>query len=96
MLTSELTVHMLKMYCKEGTSVALSSTALLLLLLLLLLKMLLRACEARALRARKTLTPRFTDFFADVEKKTDCFAVCSCFKSGQFNLPHKLRLYFLF
>ena len=22
----------------------------------------LRACEARALRARKTLTPRFTDF----------------------------------
>ena len=91
MLTSELTVHMLKMYCKEGTSVALSSTAL-----LLLLKMLLRACEARALRARKTLTLRFTDFFADVEKKTDCFAVYSCFKSGQFNLPHKLRLYFLF
>ena len=26
-------------------------------------------CEARALRARKTLTPRFTDFFADFEKK---------------------------
>ena len=26
MLTSELTVHMLKMYCKEGTSVVLSST----------------------------------------------------------------------
>ena len=25
--------------------------------------------------ARKTLTPRFTDFFTDVEKKTDCFAV---------------------
>ena len=23
----------------------------------------LRACEARAVRARKTLTPRFTDFF---------------------------------
>ena len=75
MLTSELTVHMLKMYCKEGTSVALSSTALLLLLLLLLLKMLLRACEARALRARKTLTTHFTDFFTDFEKKTDCFAV---------------------
>ena len=36
MLTSELTVHMLK-YCKEGTSVVLSSTTLLLLLLLLLL-----------------------------------------------------------
>ena len=29
-------------------------------------------CEARA---RKTLTPRFTDFFTDFEKKTDCFAV---------------------
>ena len=29
----------------------------------------LRACEARALRARKTLTPRFTDFFADFEEK---------------------------
>ena len=26
----------------------------------------LRACEARA---RKTLTPRFTDFFTDFEKK---------------------------
>ena len=26
MLTSELTVHMLKMYCKEGTSVVLPST----------------------------------------------------------------------
>ena len=25
--------------------------------------------------ARKTLTPRFTDFFTDVEKETDCFAV---------------------
>ena len=35
----------------------------------------LRACEDRALRARKTLTPRFTDFFTDFEKKTDCFAV---------------------
>ena len=35
----------------------------------------LRACEARALRARKTLMPRFTDFFTDFEKKTDCFAV---------------------
>ena len=35
----------------------------------------LRACEARALRACKTLTPRFTDFFTDFEKKTDCFAV---------------------
>ena len=35
----------------------------------------LRACEARALRTRKTLTARFTDFFTDFEKKTDCFAV---------------------
>ena len=35
----------------------------------------LRACEPRALRAHKTLTPRFTDFFTDFEKKTDCFAV---------------------
>ena len=26
-------------------------------------------------RARKTRTPRFTDFFTDFEKKTDCFAV---------------------
>ena len=34
-----------------------------------------RACEARALRARKTLTVRFTDFFTDFEKKNDCFAV---------------------
>ena len=34
-----------------------------------------RLWEARALRARKTLTPRFTDFFTDFEKKTDCFAV---------------------
>ena len=25
--------------------------------------------------ARKTLTPRFTDFLTDFEKKTDCFAV---------------------
>ena len=24
---------------------------------------------------RKTITPRFTDFFTDFEKKTDCFAV---------------------
>ena len=30
---------------------------------------------ARDLRARKTLMPRFTDFFTDFEKKTDCFAV---------------------
>ena len=35
----------------------------------------LRACEASALRACKTLTPRFTDFFTDFEEKTGCFAV---------------------
>ena len=28
-----------------------------------------RACKARALRAPKTLTLRFTDFFTDFEKK---------------------------
>ena len=28
-----------------------------------------------ALRERNTHTPRFTDFFTDFEKKTDCFAV---------------------
>ena len=32
-------------------------------------------CEASALRARKTLIARFTDFFTDFEKNTDCFAV---------------------
>ena len=31
------------------------------------------ACEARELRARKTLTPRFTDFFTDFEKKKRLF-----------------------
>ena len=46
-------------------------------------------CEARSLRARKTLTPRFTDFFTDFEKKTDCFAVYSilghtCFLNYSF------------
>ena len=35
----------------------------------------LRACEARALRARQTLTARFTDFFTDFEKKADHLAV---------------------
>ena len=33
----------------------------------------LRVCEARALRLRKTLTPRFTDFFNDFEEKTRLF-----------------------
>ena len=35
----------------------------------------LRACEARAVRAHKSLTPRVTDFFTDFEEKTHCFAV---------------------
>ena len=47
-----------------------------------------RACEARALRARKTLTSRFTDFFTDFEKKTDCFAVyLLSFKNTLFTRP---------
>ena len=33
----------------------------------------LRAGEARALCARKTLKPRFTDFFTDFEKKNRLF-----------------------
>ena len=33
------------------------------------------ACEASALRPRKSHTQRFTDFFTDFEVKTDCFAV---------------------
>ena len=31
------------------------------------------ACEASALRARETLTARFTDFFTDFEKKNRLF-----------------------
>ena len=31
--------------------------------------------SARALRARKILSPRFTDFCTDFEKKPNCFAV---------------------
>ena len=31
--------------------------------------------ETRALRARKTRTPRFTNFFTDFEQKNDCLAV---------------------
>ena len=38
-------------------------------------------CEARALRPRKTLTPRFTDFFTDFEKKARLF--CSLINSGE-------------
>ena len=39
----------------------------------------LRECEARALRARETLTARFTDFFTDFEKKNRLF--CSLFST---------------
>ena len=52
----------------------------------------LRACEARALRARTTLTPRFTDFFTDFEKKTDCFAVymsCNTSKCKELCMSRK-------
>ena len=48
------------------------------------------ACKARTLRARKTLTPRFTNFFNDFEKKTDCFAV---YRKQEINSksPHLLN-----
>ena len=36
-----------------------------------------KALEAREFRTHKTLTPRFTDFFTDFEKYTDCFGVYS-------------------
>ena len=36
---------------------------------------LLNALRASEARARETLKPRFTDFFTDFEKTTDCFAV---------------------
>ena len=52
----------------------------------------LQACEARALRARKTLTARFTDFFTDFEKKTDCFAVYS----SKYESFHTFPVYSLF
>ena len=42
------------------------------------LKHALQACEARALHTLKTLTSRFTDFFTDFEKTTECFAVKYC------------------
>ena len=35
----------------------------------------LRPCEVRAVRARNTFTPRFTDIFTDSEEKTAFFAV---------------------
>ena len=37
-----------------------------------------RACEARELRARKTHTSRFTDFFTDFKEKTRLFCSLAC------------------
>ena len=42
--------------------------------------------ETRAVRAHKTLTPRFTDFFTDFEEKTDCLAVCGALKRDEISL----------
>ena len=43
-------------------------------------------CEARVVRARNTLTPRFIDFFTDFEEKTDCFAVYGALKREEISL----------
>ena len=51
----------------------------------------LRACEARALRARKTLTPRFTDFFTDSEKKNRLFCSLAGFKRRTLHVPNLIR-----
>jgi len=39
--------------------------------------------------ARKILTPRFTDFFTEFEKKTDCFAVYAKSKTRFFKWQNK-------
>ena len=44
--------------------------------------------EARALRAPKTLTPRFIDFFIDFEKKTRLF--CSLLRFKPFHANREL------
>ena len=49
----------------------------------------LRACEARALRPCKTLSPRFTDFFSDFEKNP---TVLQCIVFVTFPVTH----FFLF
>ena len=51
-------------------------------------------CQARALRARKTLTPRFTDFFTDFEKKptvlqSTCLVVHGAYFSPFFSIPQR-------
>ena len=49
----------------------------------------IRACEARALGARKTLTPRFTDFFTDFEKKKPTVLQSNfSYKSSFFSLEN--------
>ena len=48
----------------------------------------LRAREASAFPARKTFVPRFTDFFTDFKKKTDCFAVYFIFYMFSSMLHH--------
>ena len=53
-----------------------------------------RACEARELRARKTRTPRFTDFFTDFEKKTDCQLQSNHEKAFQSSL-NRLKIGFV-
>ena len=53
----------------------------------------LSACEARPLRARKTLTPRFSDFFTDFEKKPDCFAVYIKSYSPAVSIPITAKYY---
>ena len=40
------------------------------------------ACEARALHARKTLTPRVTDFFTDFEKHYRLFCSLTLLSKG--------------
>ena len=45
-----------------------------------------RACEARAVRAHKTLSPRFTYFFTDFEEKADCLAVYGTLKIEEISL----------
>ena len=44
-----------------------------------------RACEARALRPCKTLSPRFTDFFSDFEKNP---TVLQCIVFVTFPVTH--------
>ena len=49
--------------------------------------------ERRYGRVRLARTPRFTDFFTDFEKKTDCFAVYNAFVSDLLKWALKCRFY---